>query len=97
MTSTMLRENPNAGNPHAHRRLFCMGTALAVFGVATAVVAADAVPWVFSGSTNRVPVTAAVVSTGATTVRTKLANEAVASTTSIVMDSLRVGMLIIVK
>ena len=79
------------------RRLLCMGTALTVFGVTTALVADDAVPWVFAGSTNREPVTAAVASAGATTVRTKLANEAVASATSIVMHSLKVGTFIIVK
>lgn len=79
------------------RRAFRMGAALAVIGVTTALVADDAVPWVFTGSTNREPVAAAVPSAGATTVRTKLANEAVASATSIVMHSLKVGSFIIVK
>ena len=79
------------------RRLLCRGVALAVLGTTTTLVADDAVPWVFTGSTNREPVAAAVPSAGATTVRTKLANEAVASATAIVMHSLKVGSFIIVK
>ena len=70
--------------------------ALAAFGMPTALVADD-VPWVFSGSTNRAPVSAAIPSANATTARTKLANEAVTSSMSIVMNSRKLGLFIVVK
>lgn len=64
----------------------------------SSVRADDDVPWVFSGSTNRVSVVTVANALGEnSTLRTKISNDSEESLVSIVMNTLRQGLLLLIK